>query len=89
MANPLRSDTSRRLKILHLTPEQLLGFLCLDGRRITISGLPTDAKIVGVSDHQRFDHDQISLKIESAEFAEGKSGHPIPELVLNWREDLS
>jgi hypothetical protein len=78
---------SRRLRILRLSSPLLVALLSLDGsKRIKITGMPADAKIVGMSQDQFFLTDQYALKIESETFEKVPHGVGIPEMVLECSE---
>lgn len=79
---------SRRLKILKIPNDLLVGLLSLDGsKRIRIGGLPPDARIVAVSDKVYFDQDCMAFKVESDSFPEIESTDTvIPPLTLTVTE---
>jgi len=77
----------RRLKILRVSAEALADLLRLDGsKRIRISGLPADARIVRVSDLIFFERGFFAFQVESAEFPEVVTGEMLPWLNLNVEE---
>ena len=75
-----------RVKILRINPEWLANLLRLDGKwLVKIDGLPPDARIIGISDHQHFDRDIICLKVESQEFPDVRAGNTFEWMNLDVR----
>lgn len=75
-----------RVKNILVTWEALLSLLSLDGsRRLRFTGLPIDAKIIGVANSAEV-HDTVTIKVESESFDEIAAGMPIPQLWLQVEE---
>lgn len=78
---------SRRIKILHVTNDILVAFFQLDGtKRLKVTGMPADARIVGVDQHRYWDEDRTSFTVRSAEFPEVPENEAIPDLNVELCE---
>lgn len=94
LAMPLSFADNRRLKILRVSRDILIGFFRQSGSvAIRCKGMPSDAMIVGVSDHIAFDTNQIALKIHSKTFPVTPDGKCLPDLnieltSIEWAREL-
>ena len=77
----------RRVKILRVSRELLADIFKQNLKRqvVIVEGLPEDARLVGISDQDRFTFDVVSLKFESDEWPEVPEGRPIDEIKLMAR----